>query len=209
MKQQAVGVLGASGCVGCGAGGVVLCAGCRAQLTRPLHAARVPGVQRVLTPLDYSGAARSLVLALKLRGRRAAAGPLAEAMSAQALSEGLEGSVITWVPGRRADTRVRGYDHARVLAEETGRRLGLPVVGLLRRAGHRRADQSALGRVDRWVNLEGAFLARRCGAAVVIVDDLVTTGATGGACGEALRNAGAQTVELLAACYVPSSQDAR
>jgi predicted amidophosphoribosyltransferase len=201
--------LGASGCAGCGAGSVVLCAGCRVDLARPLHAPRVPGVQRVLAPWDYAGAARSLVLALKLRGRRAAAGPLADAMSAEALTEGLEGSVITWVPGRRVDTRARGYDHARVLAEEVGRRLGLPVAGLLRRAGHRRTDQSALGRVDRWANLEGAFTARRCPAAVVLVDDLVTTGATGGACAEALGNAGARTVELLAACYVPSSQDAR
>lgn len=207
--KQAVHFLGPPGCAGCGAGSVVLCARCLAHLARPLQAARVPGIERVLAPWDYSGTARSLVLALKLSGRRAAAGPLADAMSAEALAEGLEGSVITWVPGRRTDIRGRGYDHARVLAEETGRRLGLPVIGLLRRAGPRRFDQTALGRKDRWANLQSAFSARRSPANVIVVDDLVTTGATGGACGEALRNAGARTVELMAACYVPSSQDAR
>ena len=209
MKPQAVGLLGATGCACCGARGAGLCAGCRTHLSRSPQVARVPGVERTLAPWDYSGTARTLVLALKLGGKRWAAESLADGMSAEALVEGLEGSVITWVPGRRSDIRARGYDHAKVLAEETGRRLGLQVIRLLRRAGPRRSDQAALGRADRLANLEGAFSARPSPAAVVIVDDLVTTGATGAACGEALRNAGARTVELVAACYVPSSQDAR
>lgn len=170
------------------------------RLARPVEDAQVPGVTRVLTPCDYSGAARSLVLGLKLRGRRSAAGPLAQAMSEEALARGLEGSVITWVPGHRADTRVRGYDHAEVLAREVGARLGLPVLRLLHRTGPRRADQTVLGKKDRWANLEGAFVARRPAATVVVVDDLVTTGATAGACSSALRNAGAHTIEVLAAC---------
>lgn len=154
----------------------------------------------MLAPWDYAGAARSLVLALKLRGRRSAARPMADAMYEEALACGLEGSVVTWIPGRKADIRVRGYDHAHVLAVEVGARLGLPVVRLLHRTGPRRADQTALGRDDRWANLEGAFLAVTCPARVVIVDDLVTTGATAGAGGEALRRAGAPAVEVLAAC---------
>ncbi|MDQ3785272.1 MAG: hypothetical protein M3360_10450 [Actinomycetota bacterium] len=158
------------------------------------------GVKRVLAPWDYAGAARSLVLALKLRGRRTAASPMADAMFEEALVRGLESSVVTWVPGRKADTRVRGYDHAEVLAAEVGARLGLPLRGLLRRKGPRRADQAALGKRARRANLEGAFVARKCAAGVVIVDDLVTTGATAGACSEALRSAGALTVEVLAAC---------
>lgn len=192
--------LGAGACAGCGSRGAVLCTGCRLRLARPLQDAPVPGVKQVLAPWDYAGAARSLILALKLRGRRSAAEPLAEAMTKEAFARGLEGSAIAWVPGHRADTRLRGYDHAEVLAAEVGARLGLPVLRLLRRAGPRRADQTALGREDRWENLEGAFLARNCRAGVVVIDDLVTTGATAGACSEALRNAGAQTVELLAAC---------
>ncbi len=192
--------LGSGVCAGCGDRGAALCAGCRARLARPLEDARIPGVERVLAPWDYAGAARSLILALKLRGRRSAAGPLADAMFEEALVRGLESSVVTWVPGRRGDTRVRGYDHAEVLGAEVGARLGLPVLGLLRRAGSRRADQTALGKEDRWTNLEGAFFARNCPAGVVLVDDLVTTGATAGACSEALRNAGAQTVEVLVAC---------
>lgn len=194
------GNLGSAACAGCGARGSPLCTACRARLARPLQDARIPGVERVLAPWDYAGAARSLILAFKLRGRRSAAGPLADAMFEEALACGLESSVVTWVPGRRSDTRVRGYDHAEVLAAEVGARLGLPVHGLLRRAGPRRADQTALGKEDRWANLEGAFLARDCHAGVVLVDDLVTTGATAGACSEALRIGGAQTVEVLAAC---------
>jgi len=201
--------LGAEACAGCGSRGGVLCTDCRSRLSHPLQDAQVPGVKQVLAPWDYAGAARSLILALKLRGRRSAAEPLADAMAGEARARGLEGVAIAWVPGHPADTRLRGYDHAEVLAAQVGARLGLPVLRLLRRAGPRRADQTALGKQDRWTNLEGAFLARDYRAGVVIVDDLVTTGATAGACSEALRNAGTDTVEVLAACYVPSSQDAR
>lgn len=179
-----------------------MCTPCRARLARPLQDARVSGVTRVLAPWDYAGAARSLVLALKLRGRRSAAVPMADAMCGEALACGLESSAITWIPGRAGDKRARGFDHAEVLAGEVGARLGLPVIRLLRRTGRKRADQSALSKKDRRKNLEGAFVAVECPAGVLIVDDLVTTGATAGAGSAALGSAGAHTVEVLVACRV-------
>lgn len=195
-------LLGAENCVGCGAPHALLCDACRRRLERPVGDTPVRGVRQVLAPWDYAGAARSLVLALKLRGRRSAAVPMADAMCREALAGGLESSAITWIPGRPADKRVRGFDHAEVLAAEVGARLGLPVLPLLRRTGRRRADQSALSRKDRWANLEGAFVALRCPARMLVVDDLVTTGATAGAGSAALRSAGAHTVEVLVTCRV-------
>lgn len=192
--------MGAETCVGCGAQRSLLCAACRTRLERPVRDTPVRGARQVLAPWDYAGAARSIVLALKLRGRRSAAVPMADAMCREALARGLESSAITWIPGRAADKRVRGFDHAEILAGEVGARLGLPVIRLLRRTGRRRADQSALSRKDRWANLEGAFVALECPAGVLIVDDLVTTGATAGAGSAALRSAGARTVEVLVTC---------
>ena len=64
--------------------------------------------------------------------------------------------MITWVPGRAAEARRRGYDHAHLLARGLAGRVGLPVVSLLERTGTDR-DQVGLTAEERRKNLEGAF----------------------------------------------------
>lgn len=157
------------------------------------------GGTRVLTALSYEGPARSLVLDLKLQGRRAAAKPLVQALVECVHRHGSEAGVVAWVPGRRADIRRRGFDHAHVLALGVAASLGLPARRLLRRAG-RRPDQAGLGRDDRWRNAEGSFRGRPSPVPVVVVDDLVTSGATASAAVAALTMAGVPSVEILAAC---------
>jgi predicted amidophosphoribosyltransferase len=156
-------------------------------------------VERVVAALDYRDPARALVLALKLRARRAAAEPLVDELARAVARTGLAGEVVTWVPGRTRDVRKRGFDHAEVIARGLAARLGLPVVSLLARS-RPRPDQSGLTAAQRWTNLEDAFRARPCSAPTVLVDDLITTGATAGACARALIAAGAPRVELVAAC---------
>jgi predicted amidophosphoribosyltransferase len=166
---------------------------------RPRAVGTVPAVDRVVAAWEYDGPPRDLVLALKLPGLAPAAAPLAGAMAAESLRCGLVGDVLTWVPARRRDIRRRGYDHARVLAEEVGRRLGLPARPLLRRARDR-PDQTGLSADARRRNLRGAFVSIGCPDRIILVDDLVTTGATATACARALRASGAAGVEVLAAC---------
>jgi predicted amidophosphoribosyltransferase len=158
----------------------------------------VPWVRTVVAAWEYEDAARALILALKLEGRRDAAPPLAAAMAAAVATAGLRGDVVTWVPGRPADTRERGFDHAELLAGLVGPRIGLPVARLLLR---RRSapDQAGLNAAQRRRNLVGAFGATSCDGVVVVVDDLITTGATARACASALRRSGAQAVELVVA----------
>ena len=153
----------------------------------------------MLAAWAYEGAARSLVLDLKLRGRRPAAAPLVAAMCEEVARPGVAGEALTWVPGRRSDALRRGFDHAEVLARSLAARLGLPAVALLERTSAR-PDQTALGAAERRLNLAGAFRARPWDRPVVVVDDLVTTGATARACAAALDVAGASQVEVLAAC---------
>ena len=191
-------VLGQASCVGCGASGVVLCDRCFASLNRA-HGGTVDGVERVLAGFAYEGVARGLVLGLKLRHRRGCGAPLVAGMARVVYRRGLLGSLVTWVPGRRRDILDRGFDHAALLARGVSRELGLRRRGLLVRTG-RSADQTDLGRAERFSNLEGAFRARPVRGRVVLVDDLVTTGATAGACARALLEAGATSVEVLAAC---------
>lgn len=186
-------------CAGCAQGGVRLCGACAELLGDAVHPPAVPGVDRLLVGMAYEGAARALVLDLKLRGDRTAAAPLVDALLRRVASTGIGADALTWVPGRPKENRRRGVDHAGVLAAELGRRLGLPVCSFLERAGER-LDQSGLGAEERWANLRGAFTASECHGSIAVVDDLVTTGATAAACATALRTGGAEQVEVLAAC---------
>ena len=172
---------------------------CAAECEPVKVVAPVAGLDRVLTPWAYEGAPRDLILALKLRGRRAAAAPLVDALVRTAQAGALRAEVVTWVPGRPRDIRIRGYDHAEVLACTMASRLGLPARALIRRVAEP-PDQTTLTAEERHRNLRGAFLATSCSAAVAIVDDLVTTGATLTACARALRATGTPRIEALAPC---------
>lgn len=149
---------------------------------------------------SYRGAPRSLILALKLQGARSAAAPLAVAVAQECRRAGVGATMVTWVPARAADRRRRGFDHAEVLARGVGSALGLPVVGALARRGQQ-ADQAGLGRDERAANVGGAFVGSRLlDGPILLVDDLVTTGATAAACATALRASGASAVEVAVAC---------
>ena len=188
-------------CVGCRRRGPVLCDPCvrselpAGELKRPVH------VDRLICPRTYDRATRALILQLKLRGIEVAADPLTAAMASHVQSRGLRATTLTWVPGRRTDTRRRGFDHAEVLARLLGDRLGLPCLPLLERVGNP-ADQAALNARERVANLAGAFRTRSSPERVAIVDDVMTTGSTLTSCARALRAAGARSVEAVVAAAV-------
>lgn len=151
-------------------------------------------------PYRYHGPARDLVLALKLRGDASCAVPLVEGLVNQVRRLGIGAEAVTWVPARRRDVVVRGTDHAKVLAVGLARRVGVPARPLLTRTRQGVADQAGLGASDRSRNLEGAFMGSGCPPVVLLVDDLITTGATARACVSALISGGASQVWVAAAC---------
>lgn len=183
-------------CCLCDRGGARLCADCRARFALPR--AGFLGTASPIAAFAYEGAARDLVLGLKLRARRPHADPLVAGMVAAVYRRGLLGDLLTWVPGRREDIRRRGYDHAALLARRLADELGLPCRSLLTRT-RAISDQSALEREQRRHNVAAAFAARPCSGAVVLVDDVMTTGATAEACSAALRESGACSVEVVVA----------
>lgn len=177
-----------------------LCALCRAKARPPQEPMVIKDVTRAVAPWAYEGGPRSLVLALKLRGSKTAADPLIEAMTECARRTGLAGDAVTWVPARHQDKAERGFDHAEVLARGVAERLGLPAIPLLARRGVQ-IDQAGLDRRQRSLNLVGAFTTMsRLVNPVLLVDDVLTSGATASSCATVLKAAGATRIDLLVAC---------
>jgi predicted amidophosphoribosyltransferase len=105
--------------------------------------------------------------------------------------------VIAYIPPDAVRQLERGHHPAERLAAELAQRWQLPVEALLTRRGTI-ARQAGLGLAERRRNVRGAFAAvPRCPAAVVLVDDVYTTGATAAAAAGALRGAGAGTVQVI------------
>jgi competence protein ComFC len=177
----------------------MLCTGCEAALLPAPPLPPVEGSSFAIAAWEYAGAARDLVLDLKLSGRRRAADPTAAALARVIQRVGTRAEAVTWVPGRRRDTRARGFNHAELLGRRVAKELGLDARPLLGRLGYR-PDQAGLSGAERRLNIERAFTARRSRGGLLLIDDLVTTGATASACAKALRRAGAERVEVAAVC---------
>ncbi|HEX6460640.1 MAG TPA: hypothetical protein VF032_17105 [Thermoleophilaceae bacterium] len=197
-------------CLACGGAAQVhqpLCRGCRAGL-RWLPPEQPPGVGvPAWAAVSYEGPARALVRALKFRG----AVPLADAMAAQMAANApprlFEGRSLVPVPMHPARRRRRGFNQAKEIAAALARRSGLPLADCLERpATAGRGSQVGLGREERLGALNGR-VRFRAGAPVplraLLVDDVVTTGATLTACAAALATAGVREVTAIAYARTP------
>jgi ComF family protein len=161
-----------------------------------------------LADYERDAALRTWVLALKHGGRRDLAQPLGS-MLARSLAEQaargkleLEGALVSSVPLHPVRQFVRGYDQAALLARFFALELGLPCIRALLRT-MATAPQGSPGSSSRQANVRGAFRARRSaarrlsGRTVLLVDDVVTSGATAQECARCLRRAGAARVIVV------------
>lgn len=145
----------------------------------------------------YAGVAGALVRALKYESVLQAATPLADAMAALPLPDA---DALVAVPLHPLRQRQRGFNQAQVLAEAVAQRTGLPVLDALDRVRNTRT-QTRLSVSQREQNVRDAFLSKgpALGLRVLLIDDVLTSGATAVACANSLKIAGAQHVTLLAA----------
>jgi predicted amidophosphoribosyltransferase len=142
----------------------------------------------------YEAGVVPLVAAWKEQGLRGLACDAA-ALVAERLPRP-DAETVTFVPADPERRLVRGYHPAQRLAEALGRRWELPCEQLLLRHGRSRR-QRGLPLAERRRNVRSAFTSARAQGAVVLVDDVYTSGATASAAAGALRGAGARRVEVV------------
>jgi ComF family protein len=199
-------------CVGCQRPGSPLCLRCAAELDRLPFEARPapepPGLPVVLAAVEYHGVAKQALLAHKEQGRLTLARPLGQALALSvfavlARADDFKGVVtIVPVPSSRRTSRERGHDPMLRIARECGRslrRTGVaavvdPSLTVVRPV----SDQAGLSAPQRRTNVSLAFAAKRRrplnGRAVIVVDDICTTGATAAEAARALSAGGADVL---------------
>jgi ComF family protein len=147
----------------------------------------------------YEGPLRELIHLLKYDGMKPLAGPLTGYLwRALPLDEKFDAVVPMPLHWRRRFQR--GFNQAAVLAKDVARRRKIPLLNAVRRVRATRS-QTGLTNAKRRENVSGAFRARRGwpveGLRILLVDDVMTTGATASACASVLKRAGAKSVTLL------------
>ncbi len=206
-------------CPGCGTEGPPICAACLPSLDARLD---VPAGIAIGLPSDvpppllqlewcapFTGLIRNALHELKYAGEKRLAVPLGAAIAKRWRRAGAGGDLLVPVPVHADRARSRGYDQAELIARAAARELGLPCAAILERARATIA-QFDLDRTARATNVEGAFRLRPretrggqldprplTGRWIILVDDVVTTGATLGACAEPLIDAGAIGVSAV------------
>jgi ComF family protein len=204
-------------CLGCSLEGSLICTACRPTI--PLsqgvcfdcHAtistascsgcASKIGISSIAAATDYSGTARLLVACLKFRGNQSASKLMADVLSKRLSLP--KDAVIVHVPATTAHVRQRGFDQARLIAKHLSRLSGLPCYDVLRRQG--RQHQLGSERTIRQLQLFDAVTATKSATSIkhaLLVDDVLTTGASLAASARALLTAG--VTEITAVTFAQS-----
>jgi ComF family protein len=203
-------------CAGCGREGAALCERCVKALDTRLELA---GGTPIGLPADlpgtllqlewcaaFTGPVRDALHQLKYASERRLATPLGGAVARRWARVGVGANVVVPVPVHAHRERQRGYDQAALIAAIAAVHLGLPLARALEH-GRATVAQFELGRDQRAANVAGAFRPRDrdpaavravAGRWVLLVDDVVTTGATLAACADALEKMGAVGVSAIA-----------
>jgi predicted amidophosphoribosyltransferase len=171
----------------------VLCTRCGRRLAgaEPLLGKGPPGLDRAWSSAPHEGVARDLVAALKFRRLLPVADLMADRIQWLAPAHMLSGAVVP-VPAAAARLRRRGFDPAGELAAALAERLDAPLESCLaRRGGRRQVGRRRAERLGQPPRIHATGIAPR---SVLLVDDVLTTGATMSACAQALRAAGAARV---------------
>jgi len=223
VLETFIGWLAPSVCLVCGQEGASLCTPCSAlnivpfgercfncaalsARARTCSSCRSLGSPRfVWVTTDYKDLAKEVVHVYKFGHQRIAAASIADLMAETLLSFNSDEDIakanytVIAVPTATSRVRQRGFDHSALLARTIARKLGLPYANIMKRLGQDR--QVGRTRAERFRQVDGKYIVaspeKITGRNILLIDDVVTTGATLTAAAKALRAAGAKRVDAL------------
>lgn len=192
-------------CLRCGAPfGSLLCTECQSESSQDDQ-----GANNCLAACVFEGVPAHIVRAYKDGGERRLAAWIAHALfdaahrAQKAVPKrmdafALDADAVVFVPATPAAYRRRGFDHMEAVAREFSNLMGIPVLDAL--AKWDACDQRKLGRGGRLANAADAYdvVEPVAGMRLLLIDDVITTGATMGSCAEVLKRAGAVKIDCLA-----------
>ena len=180
-----------------------VCRFCRKRYEGSVVRREVKNTLGCVAPFSYRDEVRLSIIRYKF-WRAAIYGEAYAEFLAKCIDEsGFSCDIITWVPLSRVRLFSRGYDQARILAEATARNLGLPAARLLKKTRHTRPQSGLASAAQRRKNASGAYCCiapeTARGKTVLLIDDIVTSGATMAECAAVLKAAGCAGVYAAAA----------
>ena len=216
IVDKAIGLLAPQICLGCGMEGSVLCDDCIEQYHEPVQPRcagchvlsgnfRVCEKCRIWLPLkkiyiggNYEGVSEQLVKSLKFEQKRQSSEPISKIML-KLLDEITPDTILCPVPTAPIRVRERGFDHAKLISDGLGSLTGLGSKKLLRRKSNsRQLGSSRKQRTAQVLNeFEPIDKSQILGKKILLVDDVITTGATLSAVAQILKKAGAEQVSAV------------
>ena len=180
-----------------------LCRNCRLdQPEYPYGKKKVTHITDLTAVWMYEGDVRRSIHRYKFNGARHYADAYGRLLAMRILRDLPQADVITWVPISRQRMRKRGYDQVELLAKAVGGELGIPTEKLLEKFRDNRANSGLKTPAERRANVLGVYRAvgqeSFRGKRVLLLDDIVTTGATASECARVLLTAGAEEVIFAA-----------
>ncbi|MGN1016957.1 MAG: ComF family protein [Faecousia sp.] len=176
-----------------------LCRKCRANQEPWGNPKRKPQFLDSITAVwYYEGNVRRAILRYKFYGARHLAGGFGRLLAMRLCEKDEAYDILTWVPVSRLRRLTRGYDQVELLAEAVGRELNTEAQPTLRKIRHNRRQSSIASAAQRKANVLGAYRVispeQIRGKRILLLDDVLTTGATAGECARMLLTAGAKEV---------------
>lgn len=177
-----------------------LCHSCRKETKAfPKPKTRIPNIAQWRSLWYYDGNVRQSLLRYKFRGKQSYS-RLYGQMLALSVAQQLDGrfDLLTWVPISAKRKRSRGFDQTEMIVRQIGQELGIPVTPLFVKIRHNKPQSGCKSREARKANVLGVYRvtepASVAGKRILLVDDILTTGATVSECARVLLTAGAAQI---------------
>ena len=168
----------------------------------------IPHIKSWVSLWQYTGKVRDSLVRYKFWHRRSYCVTFGRELAQKLLSASLDYDVITWVPISTLRRMERGYDQVELVAIEVGKHLAHKPVKLLHKHRHNRRQSGIRGLENRQRNVRGVYKvtdpAQVKGKKILLLEDIVTTGATVSECARMLKEAGAK--EVHAACIAVANR---